>query len=151
MSSLAGWYRVIFLSLAVAAGSVAAPSRAEDAAGVVAIEAPWQGVISSQIEAFRHKDAPAALSFAGTGFQVAFPSAETFFQAIVAAGYSPIVESRSHSFGAYRVVGEHVVVQQVEFVGNDQSLHGALYQMTEEPAGWRVQGVQLVKQPGLGV
>ena len=36
-------------------------------------------------------------------------------------------------------------------VGNDQSLYEAFYQLAEEKDGWRVQGVQLVKQAGMGV
>lgn len=111
----------------------------------------WQGVITSQIEAFRHKDAPGAFQYASAAFQTSFPSAEAFFVAIIASGYAPIMESRSHSFGTFQKLGETSVLQEVKFVGNDQSLYEAFYQLTEETAGWRVQGVQLMKQPGLGI
>lgn len=111
----------------------------------------WQGVITSQIEAFRHKDAAGAFQYASAAFQTGFPSAEAFFVAIVSSGYAPIMESRSHSFGEFQKLGETSVLQEVKFVGNDQSLYEAFYQLTEESAGWRVQGVQLLKQPGLGI
>jgi hypothetical protein len=39
----------------------------------------------------------------------------------------------------------------VKLVGKDQSLYEAFYQLTEEAAGWRVQGVQLLKQAGMGI
>ena len=116
----------------------------------VGVEA-WQGVITSQIEAFRHKDAAGAFQYASAAFQTSFPSAEAFFVAIIGSGYAPIMESRSHSFGAFQMLGETSVLQEVKLVGNDQSLYEAFYQLTEESAGWRVQGVQLLKQPGLGI
>ena len=126
-----------------------APSRAEDAATPVAT--PWQDVITSQIQAFRDHDAPAALSYAGMGFQATFPTPEAFFIAIISSGYAPIMESRSHSFGEFRMVGEASVAQQVKFVGTNQDLYEAIYMLTEEESGWRVQGVQLLKQPGIGI
>lgn len=125
--------------------------RAQDQ-GVEATELePWQSVITSQIEAFRTRDAAAAFSYAGAGFQVAFPSAEAFFNAIVTAGYAPIMESRSHSFGRFQKLGDKAVAQEVKFVGTDQSLYAAIYMLAEEANGWRVQGVQLAKEPGVGI
>ena len=129
---------------------VAAVNAQETTAPSTALE-PWQSVITSQIEAFRAKDAPGAFQYAGAGFQVAFPSAEAFFSAIVGAGYEPIMESRSHSFGKFEKMGDKVVVQEVKLVGNDQSLYEAFYQLAEEKDGWRVQGVQLLKQAGMGI
>ena len=49
-------------------------------------------------------------------------------------------------------VGDGAVVQVVKFVGRDQSLYEALYQLVDEPGeGWRVQGVILRKEAGIGV
>ena len=36
-------------------------------------------------------------------------------------------------------------------VAPSQEIYEAVYQLTEEEQGWRVQGVQLVKQAGLAV
>lgn len=140
---IAGVLAVLALSGALA--------QAQDAAAPLATIEPWQSVITSQIEAFRTKDAPGAFQYAGAGFQATFPSAEAFFVAIIGSGYSPIMESRSHTFGGFRKMGDKAVVQEVRLVGNDQSLYEALYQLAEEPEGWRVQGVQLIKQPGVGI
>jgi hypothetical protein len=111
----------------------------------------WQATITGQVEAFRLHDAPGALSFAGQSFKEGFADPQVFLQAIVDWGYAPIVDSRSHSFGAYRLIGPDMVLQSVTFVGPDQSLYEAIYQLNLEDAGWRVGGVELIKTPGVGV
>lgn len=123
------------------------------AAGALAQEGetPWRDSISGQIEAFRKADAPAAFSYASAPFKVRFPTAEEFFLAIVGSGYGPIMNSRSHSFGGFTLLEDSSVLQEVSFVANDQSLYGAVYQLREEAEGWRVMGVQLTKQPGIGI
>lgn len=115
--------------------------------------APWQATVTGQIEAFRAKDGAAALSFAGQGFRTQFEGQpEAFYAAIVASGYQPIVDSRSHSFGKFNLVSENVVVQVVRLVGPDQGLYEALYQLGNEPGeGWRVLGVALRKEAGVGI
>lgn len=120
------------------------PTRAQEAP-----EAAWQAVITAQIKAFRDKDAEKAFDYAAESFHVRFADAESFFLAIVGAGYAPIMESESHTFGSFERVGEAGVAQVVDFLGTDQQLYSALYQLTEEKAGWRVIGVALVKRPGL--
>jgi hypothetical protein len=114
-------------------------------------ETPWQLVITHQIQAFRDQDAPAAFSDAGLMFQAAFPTAEAFFVAIITGGYSPIMESTSHSFGEYRRTDDLGVVQVVRLVGKSQELYEAWYQLREEEGAWRVQGVVLQKAAGVGV
>lgn len=132
----------IFLLL----GSLA---RADDAPPPPA--AGWQAVIAGQIQAFRLHDAPGALSFAGDSFHKAYPDPEEFYQAIIGMGYAPIAQSRSQSFGPYKLVSPDVVLQEVELIGNDSTVYEALYQLTREADGWRVYGVQLTKTSGLGV
>lgn len=151
MRRLATSLRLLAAGLFAAFLVLGASARAGDTAAPAAVIEPWQSVITSQIEAFRAKDAPGAFLYAGSGFQVTFPSAEAFFNAIVGAGYGPIMESRSHSFGGFQKLGDKAVVQEVKLVGNDQSLYEAFYQLAEEPSGWRVQGVQLLKQAGMGI
>jgi hypothetical protein len=136
------WFGVL-LSLLM----FAAPVRAQDDATAAA----WQTVINGQIAAFQANDATAALSFATAPFHDAYTDPKAFVAAIVDSGYSPIIESRSHSFGRYQIVSPGHVLQDVKFVGNDQSLYEAIYQLDQETAGWRVQGVQLMKTPGVGV
>lgn len=122
-----------------------APARAQEIS-----PADWQGVITSQVEAFRVHDSPAALSFAGAGFKQTFPDPEVFYQAIASMGYTPIMESRTHTFGAFRVVEANVVMQAVTFTGKDQRLYEAIYQLNLEAAGWRVAGVQMAESRASG-
>jgi hypothetical protein len=147
LSETRAWVAAVFTALLL----LAATAFAQEAAAPVAAGEPWQSVITSQIEAFRAKDAAGAFQWAGAGFQVAFPSPEAFFLAIVGSGYAPIMESRSHSFGKFQKLGDKAVVQEVKFVGNDLGLYEAFYMLAEEANGWRVQGVQLVKQAGVGI
>lgn len=138
--------RTILLALALLVNSFLPSVAAEVAAP------PWQEVVEGQIEAFRSGDAEAALGFAATGFQAQFTEPEAFMIAIAASGYSPILESRSHSLGSSRRIGEDAAVQVVNFVGYDQRLHEGVYQMVrEEDETWRVQGVVLRRRDGVGI
>jgi hypothetical protein len=152
-----GWDRRLFAAvlLTFTAGWSTVHGQSEpapDAPIVAPVELGWQAVITSQIQAFRDRDAPAAFSYAGAGFQTSFPDAQSFFDAIINSGYAPIMESTSHSFGAHQVVEDGGgVLQEVDFIGKAQERYTAVYQLIEEPAGWRVQGVQLVKEAGIAI
>ena len=136
-------------SPAVVAQDAVAPGDAAES--MEAPEAAWQDVISMQIQAFRDGDGLVALSFAGAGFQAAYQDPNRFYADIVNSGYAPLVQSRSHSFGAFQRVGEVGVMQLVTIVGPDQHLYSAIYQLSREPDGWRVQGVQLTEEQGIGI
>ncbi|MGV3490268.1 MAG: DUF4864 domain-containing protein [Devosia sp.] len=142
MARVLNGLRVVLAVVVMIAGATAV--QAQDAA-------PWQATITGQIEAFRAADADAAFGFASAPFHQAFPTAGAFFLAIVGSGYGPIMESRSHSFGEFQVQADDTVLQEVKLIGTDQGLYAAIYQLGEEPEGWRVMGVQLVKQPGMGI
>ena len=148
MSRLSDAFRLAALCLSMVAAGFAA---AQGPTPPPAPGAPWQEVITGQIEAFRHHDAPAALSFAGASFQESFPDATVFFRVIMGSGYAPIMLSQGHSFGAFEMIGADGVVQVVTLVGPDRQLYRAVYELRREPAGWRVQGVALTGPLGLGV
>ncbi len=116
-------------------------------------DAPWQATVTGQIEAFRAQDGAAALQFAGEAFRVQFDGQpEAFYAAIIASGYEPIVRSRSHSFGEFKAMSAARVLQVVDFVGPDQGLYQALYELGDEPGeGWRVLGVVLRREAGVGI
>ena len=139
------WLSVMFS----AALLFAAPARADDPA---VSPTEWQAVIAGQIQAFRMHDAVAALSFAGAEFQKTYTGhPEAFVAAIVASGYGPIVESRSQSFGEFRLIDPGQVVQEVKITGINQVIYEAFYILGKETGAWRVHGVQLAKTQGLGV
>lgn len=127
--------------------STATPSSAP----AEAQPADWQSVIDHQVQAFRDHDAAAALSDAAKVFHDAYQDPAAFFTAIMTAGYQPIMESQSDSFGDYQMLAPDTVLQRVSFVGKDQTLYDAIYQMGHEEGGWRVEGVQLMKAAGMGV
>ena len=115
-------------------------------------DAPWQAAVTGQIEAFRAGDGVAALNFAAAEFKAQFNDPNDFIKAVVASGYGPIVASRSHSFGDFTKLSDTVMMQVVKLVGPDQGLYEALYQLVDEPGvGWRVQGVLLRKEAGVGI
>ncbi|MEO8759147.1 MAG: DUF4864 domain-containing protein [Devosia sp.] len=137
------WFGLVMSLVLLLGGTVA---LADDPAAT-----EWQAVIAGQIQAFRDHDAPAALSFASAEFHKTFPDPNDFFIAIINSGYTPIMTSRSQTFGPYQLVAPDKVLQEVKLTGNDQNIYEAVYQLSKEADGWRVHSVQLVKVPGLGV
>lgn len=112
----------------------------------------WQSVITKQIEAFRRGDAVGALGYAGAAFKAQYDDPNAFYADIKRMGYGPIVDSLSHSFGAFeKDPGDTAVVQVVTILGPKQGLYEAVYRLSAEPDGWRVQGVFMRKQEGVGV
>lgn len=137
----------MLVAVAMMLVALVAPAAAQDEA------APWQAVVTGQIEAFRAQDGAAALAFAGEGFRTRFEGQpEAFYAAIIASGYEPIAVSRSHSFGNFNRVSETSVLQVVKFIGTNQDLYEAVYELVDEPEeGWRVQGVIMRKEAGISV
>ena len=136
---------------APAAPALTSPPLVTPPAEIVPDPSAWQNVITGQIEAFRHGDAPTAFGFAAAPFQTAFPDAMTFMESIAASGYTPIFTSVSHSFGKFTKLDDQTVMQIVNLVGAKQELFDAVYQLTKEAGGWRVVGVQLMKSNGIAV
>ena len=67
-------------------------------------------------------------------------------------GYTPIAMSRSHSFGEFAKSGDKLVTQTVKFIGRDQLLYEAVYQLGDEGENdWHVLGVVLKKSEGVAV
>ena len=132
----------VFLSLVMAV----APAQAQSDPAAE----EWQAVITGQVDAFHAADAVTALSFASSGFKKSFTDPADFLLAVVNSGYGPIVESRSHNFGAFQVVDPNVVLQAVTFIGPDQSVYEAIYQLQREDEGWRIGSVQLMKTTAIG-
>jgi hypothetical protein len=137
----------VLVAVAMMLAALVAPVVSQDEAS------PWQATVTGQIEAFRAQDGAAALAFAGEGFRTQFEAQpEAFYGAIIASGYTPIVESRSHSFGNFNRLSDTAVLQVVKFVGRDQALHEAVYELVDEPEeGWRVQGVLMRREAGIGI
>jgi len=137
--------------LAAAETAPAGPPAAGAKADAAPIAAAWQKAITGQVEAFRRADAVTAFSYAGAPFRKAFPDATTFMLSVAAAGYGPIFTSVSYSFGEFQQLDPANVVQQVRFVGPNGEAYVAVYVLALEPAGWRIEGVQLAADESIGV
>ena len=112
---------------------------------------PWQATVTGQIEALQSGEAEIALGLASAVFRETYTDPQRFLADVKRSGYGPIVEARSHSFGAYEKTESGVVLQVVKLVGPDLDLYEAVYQLLDEPGqGWRVLGVVLRKVPGRG-
>jgi hypothetical protein len=102
------------------------------------------GVISAQIEAFKHDDGAAALRLASPGLQLQFGDGAHFLD-IVREDYPAVYRPRSFVFGEAEG-GDGVVIQTVEIVGPDGAPATALYEMQQQPDGiWRISGCSLVR------
>jgi hypothetical protein len=131
-----------FIGSAPAQESRSAPPTREAEQGT-----EWQSVITRQIEAFRAADAAGALSCAGASFRDAFKDPKQFYEYIASSDYEPIIKSRSHTFGEFQRGENDNVLQIVTITGSDQRIYKAMYEMTREEDGWRVQGVsQLIPE-----
>ncbi|MBJ3783518.1 DUF4864 domain-containing protein [Devosia sediminis] len=114
-------------------------------------ERPWEVSVTGQIEALRDGDGAAALALAGAGFRAAYMDPQDFIADIERSGYKPIGASRTHTFGTYRELASGMVVVSVELIGTDGQVWEAIYQVADEPEGWRVQGVVLRSTPGIAI
>jgi hypothetical protein len=127
--AMSGPVLALLLALIIGLGG---PAMAQDDP----VAAAWQGVITRQIEALRQGDAPTALSLSDARLRRTFSQPANFVEAIVAWGYGPIVYSRAHSFGTYRMLSPEEVVQDVRFIGADQGLYEAHYLIGLEDGVW---------------
>lgn len=144
-----------FLTLFVLSPAYA-PALAQDAeqdSGIVAPqdETTWQTVITQQIDAFRDGDAEGAYQLSSIMFKQRYRDPERFMSDVLSWGYEPLLHSTSHSFGAYRPVGNDRVLQIVQVIGSDQGYYQALYQLGYEEDGWKIQGVQMSDKQGVGI
>jgi ketosteroid isomerase-like protein len=135
--------------LAALLAPVAALALPAAAAVAPADRAAIEGVISSQIEAFRRDDAAAAYGFAAPNIQALFPTPEIFMR-MVRSGYAPVYRPQAVRF-AEAVVENGAVVQRVLLRGPDGRGHLALYTMERQADGaWKIAAVVLVTLPETG-
>jgi hypothetical protein len=145
------WGKLSRLNAAVPAAALllllAAPAHAEDGVSRTDQNA-IQGVIASQMDAFRHDDGTKAFSFATPQLQTMFGSPASFM-GLVRRAYQPVYRPRSYHFGDAHTEGD-AVIQEVALIGPDGLPHLALYTMEHEPDGnWKIAACQLLERPTL--
>ena len=143
--------RSVFSLLFVLVVLAVLPAYSQQDDGPARDEAAWQEVITGQIEALRRSDGAAALEFAGMAFKAGNPRPGDFLAWVRRTGYGAIIDSVSHSFGAFETRGNDRVLQIVTIIGEDQRIHRALYQLGTEPDGWRILGVVLQDQQAIAI
>jgi hypothetical protein len=113
-------------------------------------QASIHGLITSQIEAFRHDDGNAAYGFASPTIQGLFPTADMFMN-MVRNAYQPVYRPQSVTFGQ---LGDSPAgpLQKVFLVGPDGKSYVAVYSLQRQPDGtWRINGCTLVEDTGASI
>ena len=119
------------------------------AENVLPPEAGIEGTIQSQIDAFLVDDFARAFTFASPNIQGLFGSADRF-GTMVRNGYPMVWRPEDVQFLELRDLDGRLW-QKVMVRDQRGKLHILDYQMIETDAGWRINGVQLLPAPDLGV
>lgn len=107
-----------------------------------------QTVIESQLNAFKANDLKTAFTFASPNIQGIFKSPERFGR-MVKNGYPMVWRPVRYRMGELLSTGAGPV-QLVFFEDNSGVIHEAGYLMQEVDGIWRINGVHVRKQPGVG-
>lgn len=140
-----GMKRAVRLWLTMSAAMIST-AWAED---VLPPEAGIEGTIQSQIDAFLADDFATAFTFASPNIQGLFGSADRF-GVMVRNGYPMVWRPEDVQFLELRDL-QGRLWQKVMVRDQAGNLHILDYQMIETDAGWRINGVQLLPAPDLGV
>lgn len=105
-----------------------------------------EATIGGQIEAFLADDFARAFTFASPNIQRIFRTPENF-GAMVRGGYPMVWRPADVRFLELRDVSGSLW-QKVMITDEKGRSHILDYQMIEQENGWKINGVQLLKQPG---
>jgi hypothetical protein len=107
-----------------------------------------EATIQSQFDAFLDRDVGEAWTYASPNIQSLFGSPENFGR-MVATGYPMVWTPGRVAFIDLQTLGGRLV-QRVEVIDQAGTAHYLGYQMIETDAGWRINGVQILRAPGVG-
>jgi hypothetical protein len=128
------------MALVLLLASFAFPVQSQDSADPLII----QGIIASQIDAFRNDDAAAAYSFAAPQIKAMFPTPDIFME-MVRTGYRQVYRPQSFVFDPLRRENGQWL-QPVRLIGPDGRPVVATYIMERQPDGeWKIAGVYLLQ------
>lgn len=137
------------LALPLAAALLFAPLAPRAAQAQQTGEAAIPDVISRQIEAFRAGDMATAFTFASPGLQRYFVSPEYFGQ-MVLGGYQMVTNPQEMRF-LDRRAQDGRIVQRLFVRGADGREYMLDYHMIEAEGRWRINGVNILPVPDVGV
>jgi hypothetical protein len=126
--------------------ALAAPLSAQE---VVAPNPEIQSTIEGQFDAFRAGDVAEAWHYASPGIRRLFRSEENFAR-MVEQGYPMVWNPGEVAFIDLQRLGG-ALVQRVQVIDGQGNAHYLGYAMVETEAGWRINGVQVLRAPDLGV
>ncbi len=106
-----------------------------------------EGTISSQIEAFKADDFEQAFTFATPNLRRMFQTPENF-QRMVIGGYPMVWRPAEVEYLELREY-EGAMFQKVRIIDQKGAMHTLMYRMIETPEGWRIGGVQILKEPSV--
>lgn len=107
-----------------------------------------EATIQSQFDAFLDRDVGEAWTYASPNIQSLFGSPENFGR-MVETGYPMVWTPGRVAFIDLQTLGGRLV-QRVEVIDQAGTAHYLGYQMIETDAGWRINGVQILRAPGVG-
>lgn len=106
-----------------------------------------EGVIGSQIEAFKADDFVSAFEFAAPSIRGIFRTPENFGR-MVTQGYPMVWRPAEVTYLDLRQQGPGYI-QTVRIKDADGAVHYLAYAMIETSAGWKINGVQVLQAPGV--
>lgn len=116
---------------------------------VLAQEGPIQGVIQSQMDAFRAGDVAEAFGYASPMIQGLFRNPANF-GAMVQRGYPMVWKPAQVEYVDSAREG-NVAFEKVMVRDDAGRAHMLMYQLVETPRGWEINGVQILDELGIGV
>lgn len=134
----------IVLAILIVIGMSAHGAGAEETR-IPAIET----VITRQIEAFRTDDIERAFDFASPTIQRIFRTPQ-LFGSMVQRGYPMVWRAGEVEFLELRMI-DGQLWQKVRIRDAGGDLHLLDYQMIEQGDAWKINGVELLKAPGMAV
>lgn len=144
MRYLSGYF-LIWVFVCLAWVSLAADA---EAAEVLPPEPGIETTIQSQIDAFLDDDFPKAFTFASPNIRMLFGSPERF-GAMVRQGYPMVWRPGEVRFLELRDI-DGALWQKVMIRDRAGEFHVLDYQMIPGANGWQINGVQILRAPGVG-
>lgn len=117
------------------------------AGSVLAQGTEIEGVIGSQIEAFKMDDFAQAFTYAAPNIQGIFGTPENFGR-MVTQGYPMVWRPADVTYLDLRQEGGRYV-QTVRIKDAQGAVHFLAYAMIETADGWKIGGVQILEAPGV--
>lgn len=130
---LSAWLAAVCMSVVIVGAQAQSARNAE-----------IEGVIQSQIEAFKSDNFKAAFEFAAPAIQARFGTPEKFAFVVIHA-YPMVWRPSEVQYLSVEQYSDHAL-QSVMITDHNKTLHILVYEMIPVDQGWRIGGVRVVTQ-----